>query len=192
MAAAMACFAKRGFHQASMHDISEEAGISVGLIYRYFESKDAVISAMVEAHKETIHELLGRAKQANSLLEALEIFFTAHCCPTQRRVQSAFVVDLYAEASRNPRLAKLIRGVLDTLMDAVSELIANAPEMQRLDNGLTAPEIADLIFATLRGLVMRDVIDNSSTEEERRDRQTKALRLLWRMIFGANREPALA
>src|SRR5438132_967119 len=26
--AAVACFAKRGFHQASMHDISAEAGIS--------------------------------------------------------------------------------------------------------------------------------------------------------------------
>ncbi len=29
--AAMICFAKKGFHQTSMHDISAEAGISVGL-----------------------------------------------------------------------------------------------------------------------------------------------------------------
>ena len=39
--AAVVCFAKRGFHQASMHDISAEAGISVGLIYRYFQNKEA-------------------------------------------------------------------------------------------------------------------------------------------------------
>jgi AcrR family transcriptional regulator len=32
--AALVCFAKRGFHQTSMHDISADAGISVGLIYR--------------------------------------------------------------------------------------------------------------------------------------------------------------
>jgi len=44
--AAVVCFAKRGFHQASMHDISAEAGISVGLIYRYFQNKEAVIAAM--------------------------------------------------------------------------------------------------------------------------------------------------
>jgi AcrR family transcriptional regulator len=37
--AAVVCFAKRGFHQASMHDISAEAGISVGLIYRHFKIK---------------------------------------------------------------------------------------------------------------------------------------------------------
>src|ERR1700736_1663561 len=78
--AAMICFAKRGFHQASMHDISAEAGISVGLIYRYFENKEAVISAMADRHKDEIHDLLERARQAPSLLESLEVLFTAHCC----------------------------------------------------------------------------------------------------------------
>src|SRR5437016_5431333 len=51
--AALVCFAKRGFHQTSMHDISGEAGISVGLIYRYFENKEAVISEMAEAERRT-------------------------------------------------------------------------------------------------------------------------------------------
>src|SRR5881392_1248299 len=83
--AAMVCFAKRGFHQASMHDISAEAGISVGLIYRYFENKEAVISAMADRHKSEIHNLLERARQAPSLLESLEILFTAHCCENEPR-----------------------------------------------------------------------------------------------------------
>src|SRR5205807_6289580 len=107
--AAVVCFAKRGFHQASMHDISAEAGISVGLIYRYFENKDAVISAMADRHKQEIHEVLKRAQQAPSLLESLEILFTAHCCEDAPQVVSAFVVDLYAEAPRNPRVADLVR-----------------------------------------------------------------------------------
>src|SRR5690242_20685299 len=77
--AAVVCFAKRGFHQASMHDISAEAGISVGLIYRYFQNKEAVIAAMADRHKTEISDLLERAGQAPSLLEALEILFTAHC-----------------------------------------------------------------------------------------------------------------
>src|SRR5256714_14223896 len=103
--AAVVCFAKRGFHQASMHDISAEAGISVGLIYRYFASKEAVIAAMADRHKQEIQELLQRARQAPTLLDSLEILFTAHCCEDSPKVVSAFVVDLYAEASRNPRVA---------------------------------------------------------------------------------------
>src|ERR1041384_8584650 len=94
--AALICFGKRGFHQTSMHDISAEAGISVGLIYRYFANKEAVISAMADHHKKEIQALLERARQAPTLLEALEIWFTAHCCENTPKLESAFVVDLYA------------------------------------------------------------------------------------------------
>src|SRR5881409_1517611 len=145
--AALVCFAKRGFHQASMHDISAEAGISVGLIYRYFENKEAVISAMADRHKEEIGEVLERARQAPTLLESLEILFTAHCCENEPRVISAFVVDLYAEASRNLHVANLVHDVLKTSMDGVTELIARAPEAQHTTHGLTPIELAELIFA---------------------------------------------
>src|ERR1700750_2037456 len=105
--AAIVCFATRGFAQTSMHAVSAEAGISVGLIYRYFANKEAVIAAMAERHKHEIHDLLDRARQAPSLLESLEILFTAHCSDSSPKVLSAFVVDLYAEASRNPQIADL-------------------------------------------------------------------------------------
>src|SRR5246500_5872369 len=135
--AALACFAKHGFHQASMHDISAEAGISVGLIYRYFENKEAVISAMADRHKKEISEVLQRAKQAPTLLESLEILFTAHCCEEETGVVSAFVVDLYAEASRNTRVADLVRDVLQTAMDGLVDLIARSPEAATGPHGLT-------------------------------------------------------
>src|ERR1700756_272328 len=119
--AALACFAKHEFHQTSMHDISAEAGISVGLIYRYFENKEAVISAMADRHKKEIGEVLERAQQAPTLLESLETLFTANCCKKEPRVISAFVVDLYAEASRNPQMAELVHDVLKTAMDGVTK-----------------------------------------------------------------------
>src|SRR6266704_2401100 len=145
--AALVCFAKREFHQASMHDISAEAGISVGLIYRYFASKEAVISAMADRHKKEIQDVLDRARQASTLLESLEILFTAHCCENSPKVQSAFVVDLYAEASRNPQVADLVRDVLQTAMDGVTDLIARSPEAKETTHGLTPRELSELIFA---------------------------------------------
>src|SRR5881397_1949605 len=146
--AALVCFAKRGFHQASMHDISAEAGISVGLIYRYFANKEAVIAAMAERHKNEIQELLERAKQAPALFESLEILFTAHCCENSPKVLSAFVVDLYAEASRHPQIADLVRDVLDTAMGGVTDLISRSPEGQSgATHGLQPHELAELIFA---------------------------------------------
>src|SRR6201984_1578016 len=182
--AALVCFAKHGFHQASMHDISAEAGVSVGLIYRYFENKDAVISAMADRHKHEIQEVLERARQAPTLLESLEILFTAHCCEDAPQVVSAFVVDLYAEASRNPRVADLVRDVLETAMDGVTELIARAPETQNATHGLSPSELAELIFAVARGMLMFDVLrPQQMTAAERRERQLEVTRRLWRLLF---------
>jgi TetR/AcrR family transcriptional repressor of uid operon len=191
--AALICFAKRGFHQASMHDISAEAGISVGLIYRYFQNKEAVISAMADHHKAEIHDLLERARQAPTLLESLEILFTAHCCENEPRLLSAFVVDLYAEASRNPRVADLVRDMLQTAMAGVTDLIARAPEAQNAAHDLAPAEMAELIFAVARGILMRDVLQpQTMTAAERRARQLEVTRRLWRLLFKREAEPAYA
>src|SRR6058998_857163 len=191
--AALVCFAKRGFHQTSMHDISGEAGISVGLIYRYFENKEAVISAMADRHKEEIGEVLERAQQAPTLLESLEILFTAHCCENEPRVISAFVVDLYAEASRNPQMAELVHDVLKTSMDGVTKVIARAPEAQNATHGLSPAELAELIFAVARGMLMFDVLrPQQMTAAERRERQLEVTRRLWRLLFKPEAEVAYA
>src|SRR5205814_6306304 len=191
--AALVCFAKRGFHQASMHDISAEAGISVGLIYRYFENKEAVISAMADRHKKEIGEVLERAQQASTLLESLEILFTAHCCENEPRVISAFVVDLYAEASRNPQMADLVRDVLQTAMDGVTDLIDRSPEAKDTTHGLTPNELSELIFAVARGMLMRDVLQPPGLPEaERRTRQLDVTRRLWRLLFKPECEPTYA
>ena len=191
--AAMLCFAKRGFHQTTMQNISEEAGISVGLIYRYFASKEAVIAAMAEEHKKDLQELLARARSASTLLESLEILLTAHCCEDAPQMHAAFVVDLFAEAGRNPEIASLVRDVLETGMAGVTDVIARAPEMRDAPHGLDPREIAELILATARGSMMRDVLDHSHIPpEERRERQLTVVRHLWSVLFHHANQPALA
>jgi len=188
--AAVACFAKRGFHQASMHDISAEAGVSVGLIYRYFQNKEAVIAAMADRHKKQIHEILERARQAPSLRAALETLFTAHCGETEPQVTAAFVVDLFAEASRNPRVAELVRDVCQTSMDGVTDLIARSPEGKASD--LTPREMAELIFAVNDGMLLRGVLRIGRTAAESREHQLEVVRNLWRIMFKTQSERAYA
>src|SRR6058998_1207726 len=188
--AALVCFAKRGFHQASMHDISAEAGISVGLIYRYFQNKEAVISAMADRHKQEIQEILERARQASGLLESLEVLFTAHCGETEPQVVSAFVVDLFAEASRNPHVAQLVRDVCETSMNGVTDLIARSPDAKA--SNLTPREMAELIFAVNDGMLLRGVLKVGQTSEERREQQLKVARNLWRLLFKEKTQPTYA
>ena len=53
--AAEVCFIQHGFHAASMAGIAQTADMSAGLIYRYFDSKAAIVKAIIERHLESEH-----------------------------------------------------------------------------------------------------------------------------------------
>ncbi|HVK80674.1 MAG TPA: helix-turn-helix domain-containing protein, partial [Verrucomicrobiae bacterium] len=61
MDAAIVCFRRRGFHQASMQEICAEAGISAGALYRYFGSKADIIGAIAEESRAEGDEAFLRA-----------------------------------------------------------------------------------------------------------------------------------
>src|SRR6266849_8347858 len=120
-------------------------------------------------------------------------FYSPHCCEDAPQVISAFVVDLYAEASRNPHVADLVRDVLQTAMDGVTDLIARSPEAESAAHGLKPHELAELTFAISRGMLMRDVLQpQEMTAAERRTRQLEVTRRLWSLLFRQEREPTYA
>src|SRR5215210_7785814 len=145
---------------------------------------------MADAHQRELHEVLQRAKKSPTLLEALEILFTAHC-GNAPHVEAAFVVDLFAEAGRNPHVSELVRGVMKTAMDGVTSLIKQSPEAKVVGRKLKPRELAELIFAVNHGALMHDVLDVSETPDAtRRKRQLTMLRNLWRVLLEAKAAPA--
>src|SRR3954452_21971608 len=192
LGAAFSCFAKRGFQQTSMQHISAEAGISVGHIYCSFESKEAVISAMADCRKKVLQELLARARQAPTLAEALEIVFMSHCSESSPQLQSAFVIDLYNEASRNPPLAEMVRDIVSAATEGVTDLVARSPEMQNCSHNLSPRELVELIFATSRGMMIRDLLESERDLTQRRECQLQVLRRLFQILYNASLTPAYA
>ena len=59
---------KGGFDQASTNRIAEKAGVSVGSLYQYFPSKEALVAAVMERHRQ---DLLHIAR--DTLREALTL-----------------------------------------------------------------------------------------------------------------------
>lgn len=51
--AATRVFAKKGFRRATTREVAREAGVSEGTIYNYFEDKDALLMAILDALNET-------------------------------------------------------------------------------------------------------------------------------------------
>ena len=46
LGAAVRTFAQKGYHACRVSDIAEDAGVAYGLVYHYFESKEAVLEAI--------------------------------------------------------------------------------------------------------------------------------------------------
>ena len=57
LAAALELFAERGFHGTPVPLVAEKAGVGAGTIYRYFESKEALVNALYRQEKQRFAEL---------------------------------------------------------------------------------------------------------------------------------------
>jgi AcrR family transcriptional regulator len=109
--AAQRCFAQSGFHAATMATIAETAGISAGLAYRYFASKDAIVLAIIdrqlELRRARIAALPGRANLVDRMLEAFRELTTSKA-ESLGVFNPALFLDMSAEATRVPEVAAAI------------------------------------------------------------------------------------
>jgi AcrR family transcriptional regulator len=93
LAASLKEFKEHGFLEANMRNIAWQAGITVGNIYRYFKSKDALFQEIMEPVKECMMSLLlvdgGRPDKLN--LDAIMESVLQVC----RRYSSELLVLIY-------------------------------------------------------------------------------------------------
>jgi len=80
LAAAMACFARQGYHATSMDDVVRESGLSVGAIYSYFPSKEDLFLTLSEDRTQHtlayLSQLFARpGSMAEKSREAVDYFF---------------------------------------------------------------------------------------------------------------------
>ncbi len=78
MGAALRVFSRKGFGKATMKDIAQEAEVTPGLIYYYFESKDALMQAIMKEIDPIVHEiaLLSEQDFAQPVEVSLRALFT--------------------------------------------------------------------------------------------------------------------
>jgi AcrR family transcriptional regulator len=150
---ALVLFARHGFARTSVRMLAEEAGISQGLLYNYFEGKQALLRAIYERHMEEVGDDFRAAARAGSPDEALAVL-----------VRSAF--DTLRARPDFWRLSYQLRmqpEVLAELGDRVGEwgeLIRSG--MEDLFRRAGAPDAhvrARVLFAAIDGTAQHWVLD---------------------------------
>lgn len=106
--AAEKCFVERGFHAASMAEIAAHAGMSPGLIYRYFESKNAIIQAIVERQNDEVRADIASLRNACDLIKCIVDLFSRWKQRDPRVMNPVLFLEMTAESSRDPQIARVL------------------------------------------------------------------------------------
>ncbi|WP_293696136.1 TetR/AcrR family transcriptional regulator [uncultured Agrococcus sp.] len=126
-AALLRTVAQRGLRQTALVDVANEAGVSVGLVQRYFRTKDDLlrfgVGFMYERVEQRLHNVAIVPPLRELLYELLQTFL-----PTDEDRSDELVLWLeFLPAARNDQeMSKMHRDATAGLIDAVVEVLSGA------------------------------------------------------------------
>src|SRR5436190_7612462 len=156
--AALTCFARQGFHAATMQDIVAESGLSPGAIYGYFKGKTDVVMAIAsERHameRRRMEHALAAANLETSLVRLVEGFVLGLRDAQEKRWRR-LAVQLWAESLSNPRLKREALAGVSQAIELLAPMIAQAQRQGRWPQHLDPPSAARVMVAVLQGISLQ-------------------------------------
>jgi AcrR family transcriptional regulator len=159
--AAEKCFIDRGFHAAGMARVAETAGVSAGLIYRYFDGKASIVKAIITRHLESEGtRLFDQMTSPEDMCETMLDVFERWRRGDDPKMNACLLLDLAAECARDAKVARVVRDkdrMIEERLTRAVERIAQARGSK-----LTAAEArgrAVVLQCLMEGLATRAVRD---------------------------------
>lgn len=156
--AAQQCFIRHGFHAAGMAGIAESAEMSPGLIYRYFESKNAIILAIIERQLAEKRANIDSLQLQPDWEQRICDLFAGWQRGDDSLMNAALFLEMSAQATRDPQIADALAAADQ---DARTRFLAWLQQHARAQ-GVT-PDPADLraralaLQSFIEGLAIRAV-----------------------------------
>jgi Transcriptional regulator len=158
--AAVTLFARQGFAATGVEEIAREAGVSTGLIYRHFRTKDDLFGAIVDqaaAGLDAVVERFGGDGPADRLLRDFVAEVLADLAGGGPTLDFYLLLQQAVQRdTADPRIARLLDRQA-ALISATARLIEQGQRAGILRPGPPGT-LADLLFATLAGLSQLAVI----------------------------------
>lgn len=149
--AAERCFTARGFHQTSMQDICRAAELSPGGLYRYFDSKNALIAAVSESNMSAYLaalENIDHTAHGRVLDRVLGVYFEAL---TDTRL-TAIDAELNAESLRNEEIRTFLTQRLLVVRGALARALTLAQVRGEVRSDADPEALANLMVNLFWGL----------------------------------------
>lgn len=153
--AAMRVFSQKGFTKATNKDIAREAGITPGLIYYYFESKEALLKAIIET-RSPVQLLNSPPQQMFELPPEMFLRFLIQrvlgIVETENFIRLARM--LLPEIVHSPEMASMLTAIFQRVLGFIGGYLdekMQRGELRRIDVALAS----QAILGTVMGFVLR-------------------------------------
>jgi len=169
--AAMRVFSEKGFTKATNKDVAREAGITPGLIYYYFESKEKLLQAMIES-RSPIRLLTSLTPQALALPPGafLRLIIRQILSIIEDENFIRIMRVMLPEIVHNPELTPTAAGFIQRVMEFLTSYFESkmeAGELRRSNASLTAQVFLGSVMGfVLRRHIMRDPLALQYTPEQ--------------------------
>ena len=160
---AVETFATRGYHNASLAEIAERAGLTQAGLLHHFRSKTALLSSVLELRDNSEIEQLGPERPRG-------IAFLNHLVDTVRRnAEREGIVRLYtvlsAESVTEGHPAQeFFRERYDGLRVMVTEALCEACELGEVRDDLDVEGVASAVIAVMDGLQVQWLLAPQSVD----------------------------
>jgi len=156
--AAYRCFTKHGYHQTTVDDICEAAGISKGSFYWYYQSKQAIFHSILDTWGAEVEaELRRQFQSALAVADTFKAITAALESEVQRNRRIAPVwLELFTQVQRDPEIRVGLVAFHERIRSAIARLLTEVTHGELAADD--AQTVAGLILASFIGLMCDDLV----------------------------------
>ncbi len=157
--AAVKVIAQEGFYNTKIFKIAEEAGVAVGTIYNYFDSKDQILEYIFNVEFTKRINLLEELKNKKmSIKNKLKIFIEKHFKEIKENLDTAQILVREKEFPKSSEFSAILNYLneIPLLMEDMLDKAVKNGEIKNQNTAITA----GLIFGALQGVVEKALRTN--------------------------------
>jgi AcrR family transcriptional regulator len=155
--AAYRVFARRGYEDATVEEITEECGIAKGALYYHFQSKEKLFQAVLEDHvRRRTKEVASRLEPGLPLRESiLRIIKTSWSDCMADPYWSPLFTEFWAIAGRNEWGREAIASLFEHCSTALGRFLSDAQDRGLVRRDVDVLRAARLMLALNDGLILQ-------------------------------------
>jgi AcrR family transcriptional regulator len=162
--AAVRTFAQKGYHACRVSDIAEDAGVAYGLVYHYFESKEAILEAIFRDTWGMMLEAI-QAVEATEASPREQLRKTAAIVLRTWRVNPDLVRVLVREVTRSGEQMQREVGEIALAFEVLQRIVQRGQEQGAFRSDVSPRLAAWIVYGALEEILTGWVMGTLVGEE---------------------------